>query len=180
MILSENSNTNMHLQRIFKLILVPVFLVFSQGIQAQISNVYEEYCNDRFDFCLKYPSDVFLQKNISTNEDGLVLRSADDDLRLRVYGYHNVLNNDASTELDNYIDMVRMGHEGKAIFRLEEERSDKNAFAVIRVGRLFYFVRTVYKGEDMIGLTLEINRKKDSDIETAKRLTEQMIKEISL
>ena len=116
----------------------------------------------------------------STNEDGLVLRSADDDLRLRVYGYHNVLNNDASTELDNYIDMVRMDHEGKAIFRLEEERSDKTAFAVIRVGRLFYFVRTVYKGEDMIGLTLEINRKKDSDIETAKTLTEQLIKEISL
>ena len=83
----------MYLQKYFKLFLYATLLFFTYSVDAQSGNDQIEYCNDRFDFCLKYPSQVFIQKNISTNEDGLVLRSHDDDLRLRVYGYHNILDN---------------------------------------------------------------------------------------
>jgi hypothetical protein len=170
----------MYLQKYFKLFLYATLLFFTYSVDAQSGNDQIEYCNDRFDFCLKYPSQVFIQKNISTNEDGLVLRSHDDDLRLRVYGYHNILDNDASSELDNYIEMVQLDHPNVELDLIEEKRDAKNAFAILKVGRLHYFVRTVYKGKDMVGLTLEINRTKASDIETAMQLTEKLIRQISL
>lgn len=170
----------MYLQRFIQLFLISGAILTVQSVSAQSKVDIIEYCNDRFDFCVKYPANVFVQKNISTNEDGLVLRSDDDDIRLRVYGYHNVLRNNASSELDNYIEMVELDNPGMELVLLEDKRSPENAFAILRVGRIFYFVRTLYKGEDMIGLTMEINRKKDLDIESAKQLTEQLIRQLSL
>ena len=170
----------MDLQRIIKLFLFTGAILITPSLNAQSGKDLIEYCNDRFDFCMKYPADVFVQKNISTNEDGLVLRSSDDNIRLRVYGYHNVLRNNASAELNNYIEMVEMDHPGMELILLEDKRSSENAFAVMRVGRIFYFVHTIYKGDDMIGLTLEINRKKDHTIGSAKEIAEALIRQISI
>lgn len=160
-------------------IFVLLITVFSStAVVAQESKA--TYCNERYDFCLKYPDTIFSQKDESTNDDGVILRSSSNDIRLRVYGYHNVLVNDASAELDSYIEMVELENEKIESVLISEKREVDLADCYLRQGRRAFYLRTINKGEDMIGLMLEVNRSKELDYEKAKELLDQLVSDLEL
>lgn len=160
------------------LLLVCLFFI-RIGLSYGQSPLTNEYCNERFDFCLKYPS-ILLQKDISSNEDGIVLRSDNQDIRLRVFGYHNMLENNAAEELDNYFDMANMEHPKLEAEWISTVKNDLDSNAWIRVGRIVYFVRTIVVGEDIIGLTFEVNRTKRLSFEEAEQLAKLLEQDIQL
>ena len=151
---------------------------FSPSALAQESKA--SYCNERYDFCLQYPDMVFSQKNESTNDDGIILRSSDNDIRLRVYGYHNVLVNDASAELDSYIEMVELENDKIESILIGEQRKADLSDCYLRQGRRVFYLRTVNKGDDMIGMMLEVNRSKKMDYESARELMDSLIEQLDL
>lgn len=160
-------------------LLIACLFFIGLGMSYGQSPLTNEYCNQRFDFCLKYPS-IFSQKDISSNEDGIVLRSDNQDIRLRVFGYHNVLDNNAAEELDNYFDMANMEHPKLEAEWISVTKNDLDSDAWIRVGRIVYFVRTIVIGEDIIGLTFEVNRTKRLSFEEAEQIAKRLQIEIIL
>ena len=159
-------------------LLVCLFFI-GLGTSYGQSPLTNEYCNERFDFCLKYSS-VLSQKDISSNEDGIILRSDNQDIHLRVFGYHNMLDNNAAEELDNYFDMVNMEHPKLEAEWSSASKNDLDSNAWIRVGRIVYFVRTIVIGEDIIGLTFEVNRTKLLSFEEAEQIAKRLQQEIIL
>jgi hypothetical protein len=51
----------------------------------------EEYCNERFDFCLQYPVGFFDRIEPSDNADGVRLLAGGQDIELTISGSNNVL-----------------------------------------------------------------------------------------
>ena len=79
-----------------------------------------------------------------------------------------MLDNNAAEELDNYFDMVNMEHPKLEAEWSSASKNDLDSNAWIRVGRIVYFVRTIVIGEDIIGLTFEVNRTKCLSFEEAE------------
>jgi hypothetical protein len=66
-----------------KSLLVGCFILHTFFLQGQ--GVQKEYCNDRFSFCIKYPSQ-FVGQGESSNGDGQVFLSKDKQAKITTYG----------------------------------------------------------------------------------------------
>lgn len=70
-------------------------LLLGLGVFAQVSlysqATAETYCNNRFGFCVSYPSDVQPQKDGAINGDGVILTTADGAITINISGSHNVM-----------------------------------------------------------------------------------------
>jgi len=58
---------------------------------ALLSQSQEEYCNERFSFCLTYPGGFFDRVEPSDNADGVRLLAEGKDIELSISGSNNVL-----------------------------------------------------------------------------------------
>ena len=67
-----------------------LFSFTSNSVNPESGN----YCNARFDFCLNYPADLFVIKEVSDNGDGIELSGANGEVKLTVSGVKNVLDQD--------------------------------------------------------------------------------------
>jgi len=77
---------------LFILFLLPVFFMFSSGSSPSHSKeTPKQYCNTRFDYCLKYPEQLFPKSFISDNDDGIRLASEDGKLHVEASGSFNIL-----------------------------------------------------------------------------------------
>lgn len=56
------------------------------------SNDKGRYCNDRFDFCIKFPAVLLTNKTVSDNDDGIRLTSTDGKVCAEASGAYNVGN----------------------------------------------------------------------------------------
>lgn len=52
--------------------------------------IMDEYCNNRFEYCVSYPESLFDKRQKTTNNDGRTWTSEDGDIRLTVYGTHSL------------------------------------------------------------------------------------------
>lgn len=50
----------------------------------------DAYCNTRFDFCFRYPSDFFTEKMQSDNKDGIFLNAPEEGVKITAYAYHAI------------------------------------------------------------------------------------------
>lgn len=50
----------------------------------------DKYCNNRFDYCVAYPKDLFDNRKKPANNDGRTWISEDGDMRLTVYGTNSL------------------------------------------------------------------------------------------
>lgn len=55
------------------------------------TEIYTEYCNLRFDYCLAYPGADFTQQKSSDNGDGAVFLSNDNKVMMTIVGSHNIM-----------------------------------------------------------------------------------------
>lgn len=50
------------------------------------------YCNSRFDFCVIYPATVLPNQEVSVNDDGVILKTAEGKAEVNVFGSYNITN----------------------------------------------------------------------------------------
>jgi hypothetical protein len=62
---------------------------FQVSLYSQASA--ETYCNNRFGFCVTYPTEVQAQQSDAINGDGIILSNADGDITINISGSHNVM-----------------------------------------------------------------------------------------
>jgi len=66
----------------------------TQLLEKGVNLHTDVYCNPRFNFCFRYPSDFFTQVNTGDNDDGILL-SNEEGVTVTAYAYYAV---DESTE----------------------------------------------------------------------------------
>ncbi|MCB0375609.1 MAG: hypothetical protein KDD04_06795 [Sinomicrobium sp.] len=84
--------------------LVPI-LGFSADLPATAEQ--EEYCNERFNFCVTYPNNYFTEKTYADNGDGVVMATADSRVELDVMGAYNVMNWSVQDIIDSYFKSIK-------------------------------------------------------------------------
>ncbi len=52
----------------------------------------ESYCNTRFDFCVSFPDNIFTEKELSTNGDGAIFSTPNNEIVMNISGEYDVLN----------------------------------------------------------------------------------------
>jgi len=102
----------------------------AQGEETQ----YETYYNGRFDFSIQYPSNLLIPQSPPTNNDGRVFVSSERNIRMVVYGRHQVDQSLEGFYLSSLQFHDQQGAEVTYVFRNEEEfvisgyDSDGNVF----------------------------------------------------
>ena len=61
-------------------------------IQEKVLPSSSNYCNARFDFCVRYPAAILPVQEVSVNDDGVNLKTADGKSEISINGSFNVMN----------------------------------------------------------------------------------------
>lgn len=67
----------------------------------------DEYCNERFEFCVTYPNDYFSERVYADNGDGLTLFARDRTVEIDITGAYNVMNWSVQDIVDHYFKTVQ-------------------------------------------------------------------------
>ncbi|PHN03604.1 hypothetical protein [Flavilitoribacter nigricans] len=67
----------------------------------------EEYCNERFEFCVTYPSGYFSEKVYSDNGDGVTMYAQEGVIEADIIGAYNVMDWSVEGILDNYFKTIK-------------------------------------------------------------------------
>lgn len=111
------------------------------------------YCNARFEFCVNYPQDLFVSKDVSDNGDGIVLTSSNKEVKLTISGVQNVLNEDLEgiyEDLKYSISFSEGGIENEII-----ETGEKFFLTSFTANEKNFFVKAIEHQDDFIVLLAE-------------------------
>ena len=134
-------------------------LTFPTEVMAQ----KEVYCNDRFSFCLQYPSTVLSQSAASANGDGVVLYTDNEQLMVNVSGIHNLLNTSIEDEYNLFLEHLK---NEKPLFEIYSSNLEKDQFTILAASQdEASFYKTVATGEYFISLSIFT---KDLTVEQSK------------
>jgi hypothetical protein len=67
----------------------------------------EEYCNERFNFCMTYPEDYFSESIYSDNGDGVTLRAQDGRVEVSALGAYNVMDWTPEAIIQDYFKIMQ-------------------------------------------------------------------------
>lgn len=67
----------------------------------------EEYCNERFEFCVAYPSDMFSEKEFADNGDGVTMFADDRTVEVDIMGAYNIMDWSVEGIIDNYFKTIK-------------------------------------------------------------------------
>lgn len=87
-----------------------IFAIFPiigfNGITSNTIEV-EEYCNERFEFCVTYPSDYFSEQEYADNGDGVTMFAEEGKVEADIMGAYNVMDWSVENILDNYFKAIK-------------------------------------------------------------------------
>ncbi len=134
----------------------------------------EVYCNNRFNFCMQYPTEIFTQKILPENNDGIELHSADGTLVVKVSGVHNALESTIQEEFELFEQYLKNVGQGFVIISSKIEPEQFIAYAVS--GKEVIYQKTVLTGPYLIYLTISSKR---TTQEQSKKAIEEIEKELT-
>ncbi len=135
----------------------------------------DRYCNPRYDFCLEYPQAIFTERHSSANDDGLVLMSADRDVRMRVSGYYNVMGWSAAEEMEDFKTALKDRY-GSKLELIAQHKTAEGVEATFKAGHITIYCLIVVRGESFVCLEIETNLQKQFNPSHALPLLLQDIK----
>ena len=143
-------------------IFLTLFLGLGITLQANTPpTALGKYCNVRFGFCVEYPDELFTKKDVSENNDGVVLTSADSDVQVRISGYFNVM---GSSIQEEYATFLKMKKETYGSVKDVSVQFSGNEFeASMRIGKQKHFARMILVNGNFILLNIETNRRGADD-----------------
>jgi hypothetical protein len=149
---------------------------FYGTLHSQTNNL-EEYCNNRYGFCIEYPGSTFTSKHMSANNDGVALISADGNYQLRVSGYFNVMDWPVEDEYTDFLDVVKSNSHGLPVEEVWSDFSENRFEVILKIGPKLHYEMTVLQGNHFISLSLEVNRKGQSLSDEDARLMLDKLRE---
>lgn len=66
------------------LFIIPCFSLCSQ------SGELRSYCNEKYDFCIYFPDEIFDKETTLNNGEGVIFSSSDNDITLEILGVPNI------------------------------------------------------------------------------------------
>ncbi len=140
---------------LFILLSLPIYFMFSSESSDSVSTENpKQYCNTRFDFCLKYPDQLFTKSLAADNGDGIRLSSEDGKLYVEASGSFNVLDWTLTDIHNFYYD----GLKGKypdvetISFQISAIRSE----SVFRYGKELRYYETVLQNDHYATLVIAV------------------------
>ena len=129
-------------------------LIFSIGIfnPLNLQSQEEVYCNNRFNFCMRYSSEMFGQKVLSENGDGLELHSVDGNVILKVSGIYNVLSSTIDEEFELFKEYLKRQEKE---FKIFSSVIDSDQFVVYASsGDAIYYQKTTIFGTHLVSISI--------------------------
>ena len=84
------------------------FLSFFAGFTADTSIAgQEEYCNERFEFCVTYPGDYFSDIIYADNGDGIALYAQEGAVEVDIMGAYNIMGYSVEGIIDDYFETMK-------------------------------------------------------------------------
>ena len=117
---------------LINILIISLFPIFLSSSIAEITDESERYCNERFNYCLEYPSDYFLAPIGASNGDGILLTTKDNKVRVRVAGSYNVM--DWSIKDVYYFNFEHLIKETKEIEHLESTFDETYGEVSLKIG----------------------------------------------
>lgn len=154
-------------------IIILLYILSSLTFSNQASSQNEIYCNDRFNFCLQFPSDILSESISSTNGDGMTLTSENGNLIVKVSGIYNPLNNSMEEELMLFKQYLANEKPGFSIYSSQLEPDQFSISAASAKEACFY--KTVSAGTYLINLSILT---KDLTLKQSKEAIENIEKEL--
>jgi DNA polymerase elongation subunit (family B) len=90
----------------FNLILAILPLMGMSDIRSAPLEV-EEYCNERFEFCVTYPSAYFSEKQYADNGDGITMYAQEGAVEVDIIGAYNVMEWSVEDIANNYFKSIK-------------------------------------------------------------------------
>ena len=112
------------------LIFISLPFIFQSAGPAETASDSEQYCNNRFNYCLSYPADYFTSINGSPNGDGVLFSAPEKETKVRVAGAYNVM--DWSVEDVYYFSFEELLKKDKSIELVESTMDDSWGEGLIR------------------------------------------------
>lgn len=135
----------------------------------------DKYCNSRYHFCVEYPAELFTQKDLSENNDGIVLTSAEGDVQVRAYGYYNVMDWPIQDEYEDFLTVVKSSSD-EPVEDVTTTFSGDSFECTMKVGKTIHYERTMLIGENFINLTIVTNRRGLNDPSHALEVLKDLVR----
>ncbi|MCB0629463.1 MAG: hypothetical protein R2824_30855 [Saprospiraceae bacterium] len=88
-------------------LLIALLPVFGWSQPAELPADQEEYCNERFNFCMTYPEDYFTESIFSDNGDGVTLRAQNGRIEVSALGAYNVMSWTPEDLINSYFKVMK-------------------------------------------------------------------------
>ncbi|MCB0706114.1 MAG: hypothetical protein KDC34_12415 [Saprospiraceae bacterium] len=141
-----------------KLISSSVIILLLPFIYAAVpvnsGSTVQDYCNERFGYCMEYPEDIFTQEFFPDNGDGVLLISTDNMTRLRVSGSYNVL--DWTMKDIYYFTFEDKTRENSKMQNIDSDLGENEFEATFVVGKTLQYVHGFKQADSYIILSIEV------------------------
>lgn len=138
-----------NIKSIFSIAIFSFLFVNIASAQSEMA----EYCNNRFDFCIEYPSDIFTEKMLSANGDGVEFTNADGTVYLLASGSNNVLKTSVEAEYKNFMNYII--HTEGQVKEIESNRVGNMLEVSIQNGKKFFFYRTYISENALVAILIK-------------------------
>lgn len=142
--------TQVILSLLFAVFMSPSFLL------AQDSSS-DRYCNNRYSFCVNYPSQIFTEMHLASNGDGIILHTKKEDIIVRANGNYNVMNWTIEEELENFLQIMNERSAG-SMKQLRKEVNNGSFEILLESGGALLYKRCILSQDHFISFSIELNR----------------------
>lgn len=112
-----------------------------------------KYCNNRFDFCIEYPADIFTEKMLSANGDGVELTNADGNAYLLASGANNVIKTSVEAEYKNFMNYIV--HTEGQVKEIDSQRVGNMLEISVQTGNRYIFYRSYIFEEVLVAMMIK-------------------------
>ena len=77
-----------------------------QLLERGLNRSTDVYCNQRFNFCFRYPADFFTKEMTGDNSDGIFLNNSQEGVQITAYAYH-ATDGDIETTWESAIKLIQ-------------------------------------------------------------------------
>lgn len=149
----------------------------SQNIETVEKEInYETYCNQRFGFCIDYPTDMLFPQGESGNGDGQIFKSKDAENTLRAYrDYRDNIDPETQYTIESAYNEDSWGNNPDEPKRVITYKKLGKAFFVVsgyNDGKIFY-QKSIIKDGQLFTCLIEYN---ESDKEIYNNISDRISK----
>lgn len=125
--------------------------VFGSPQASMAATEPEEYCNERFLFCLSYPEDYFDEITFADNGDGITLSAQNSRVEVSALGAFNVMNWTPESIIESYFKVMK--EKPMEVKLLEMHSDNSNGWAKMKYNHEIQLFRVDLHPEENIYTT---------------------------